>query len=59
MFAVGQRPQEILALLLIVSMTTTEVIKREPQREATQREATGTAAPTVTEDISAYPGSGA
>ena len=55
MFTVVQRPQDILALVLIASMTTTEAIKLEPQREVTGT----TAAPTPIDHSTAYPGGGA
>ena len=51
----GQRPGDILALLLITSMTTSEAIKRDPQGEATW----ATAAPTSTDHSTMYPGGGA
>ena len=42
----GSTSRDILALILIASMTTTEAIKREPQREAT-----GTTAPPTPTDL--------
>ena len=55
MFTVGQHPQDNSARFLDASMTTTEAIKREPQREATGT----TAAPRPTDKNIAYPGGGA
>ena len=55
MFTVGQCPPDLMALYLIAPMTTTEAIKHEPQREATE----ATAAPTPTDHSTAYPGGGA
>ena len=55
MFTVVPRPRDILAQLLIASMSTTEAIENEPQREATGT----TAAPTPADHSTAYPAGGA
>ena len=52
---VGQRPRDILALLMIAWTTATEAIKREPQRQATG----ATAAPMPIRHSKAYPGGSA
>ena len=50
MFAVVQRPQDILGLSFVTWMTTTDATRCHPQREATRT----TATPTPTEHSIAY-----
>ena len=49
-FAVVQRPQDILGLSFVTWMTTTDATRCHPQREATRT----TATPTPTEHSIAY-----
>ena len=55
MFTLDQQIQDILVHWLIASMATTEVVTREPQREATGT----TAVPMPTDHSTSYPGGGA
>ena len=55
LLTVVQRSKGILAVLLIPSMTTTETINREIQREVAEARP----APTTTHHSTAYPGGGA
>ena len=54
MFTVIHRPRDILARFLVASITTTEAMKHEHQREATG----ATSAPKPTVHSTAYPGGG-